>query len=56
MKKNCYNCKHGYWDGEHSSSEYYVCEKRDANNDSKLENNLYREEYREKAKICCELL
>lgn len=59
-KKNCHNCKNGYWDSdwdEYSSGthEYFVCEKRDAGDDIKLQNNFERPEYLEKVKRCCEL-
>ncbi len=55
MKKNCINCKHGVWDSDDSVSLYFDCEKRDAGEDMKLENNLGRKEYRERAKVCCDL-
>lgn len=59
MKKNCHNCKHGHWDSSdadgYSHNMYFVCEKRDAGDDIKLENNLNRPEYLENAKVCCDL-
>ncbi len=55
VKKNCNNCKHGRWDSDDSVNLYFDCEKRDPGEDMKLENNLGRKEYRERAKVCCEL-
>lgn len=56
-KKNCNNCRFGYWesDGEYGEYNYFVCEKREDNGFNNLDNNLCKESYREKAKVCCEL-
>ena len=55
-KKNCHNCKHGYFDsdGEYGEYKYFVCEKRVCES-TEHENNLHRPEYLEHAKVCCEL-
>lgn len=58
MKKNCHNCKHGYFDNDSEYpaqyGDYFVCEKRSYES-IEFENNLNRPEYLEKAKRCCEL-
>lgn len=58
LKSNCENCRHGYWesDGDYGEYNYFVCEKREDNGYNNLENNLCKESYRQKAKICCELM
>lgn len=58
-KKNCYSCKHLAEDFDcdsdgHNVVNFFVCLKRDSD-DIKLEQNLERKEYREKAKRCCEI-
>lgn len=61
-KKNCHNCKFGYWDSgwdelSYTSHDYFVCEKRDScGDDVKLTQNLEKASYLEKAKRCCELI
>lgn len=58
MKKNCHNCKYGYFDNDSEypaqSGDYFVCEKRPCES-IEFENNLCRPEYLERAKVCCEL-
>ena len=58
LKKNCENCRHGYWesDGDYGEYSYFVCEKRDDDGYNNLHNNLCKESYRKKAKVCCELM
>jgi len=57
MKKNCENCLHGFWDseGDHGEYSYFTCEKREDNGYNNLDNNLCKESYRQKAKVCCDL-
>jgi len=59
-KKNCLNCKHGYWDSdwdELSATEngYFVCEKRADDDSCKRENQLADINYLKRGKRCCEL-
>lgn len=57
LKKNCENCRHGYWDsdGDYGEYNYFICEKREDDGVNNLDNNLCKESYRQKAKVCCEL-
>lgn len=57
MKKNCENCRHGYWesDGDYGEYSYFICEKREDDGLNNLDDNLCKESYRQKAKVCCEL-
>lgn len=64
MKKNCYNCKclTEEYDVENDGYDLvggYHCEKQyqkmyEAGKDIKYENNMDREEYRKKGKVCFE--
>jgi len=64
MKKNCNNCKYLSYEEDHDSDGRYIgggymCEKRyekeaDKGTEHKLEQNLEREEYRLKGKVCFE--
>jgi|GEM_PF-5186775 len=58
LKKNCENCRHGYWesDGDYGEYNYFTCEKREDDGYNNLDNNLCKESYREKAKVCCDLM
>ena len=58
MKKNCENCRHGYWEseGDYGEYNYFVCEKREDDGYNNLNDNLCKESYRQKAKVCCDLM
>lgn len=58
LKKNCENCRYGHWesDGDYGEYNYFVCEKREDNGYNNLDNNLCKESYRQKAKVCCDLM
>lgn len=57
LKKNCENCRHGYWesDGEYGEYNYFICEKREDDGVNNLHSNLCKESYRNKSKVCCDL-
>ena len=56
IRKNCNNCKYGYFESScDGNGEYFVCEKRDSSNDQKLEENLGNPDYLLMGKVCCEL-
>lgn len=58
VKKNCRHCIHLEY--EHDDREYsnvggyYICAKREET--EKLTNNLAKDSYLDKSKICCETL
>lgn len=58
LKKNCENCRHGYWesDGDYGEYNWFTCEKREDDGYNNLDNNLGKESYRQKAKVCCDLM
>ena len=58
LKKNCENCRHGRWetDGDYCEYSWFECEKREDNGVNNLNNNLRKESYRQKAKVCCDLM
>lgn len=53
MKKNCENCRHGYWESEDDYGEYsyFVCEKREDDGYNNLNDNLCKESYRKKQRF-----
>ncbi|MFL0802415.1 MAG: hypothetical protein K6L81_01770 [Agarilytica sp.] len=58
MKKSCHNCKHLEHVEDCDSDGYpansgFTCNKRDMD-DIKLENNMQRDKYLEKSKVCCD--
>lgn len=57
LKKNCINCKFGYWgsEGDYGEYNYFVCDKREDDGYNNLDDNLSKKSYREKSKVCCEL-
>ena len=57
LKKNCHNCRHGYWEseGDYGEITYFVCGKREDDGRNNLDDNLCEERYRQKAKVCCDL-
>lgn len=56
-KKNCLNCRHGYYESydEYGSSYYFACDKREDDGRNNLEENLRKDSYLKKSKVCCEL-
>jgi len=59
VKKNCYNCTHGYWDNDTMEphdiqGDHFVCEGRE-DDSCEFEINLSKPSYLEKAKRCCVL-
>lgn len=59
LKKNCLNCRHGYWDGDTmestgEESRYFVCEKFDGD-DCKRDKQLSDMNYLKLGKKCCDL-
>ena len=60
MKMNCNNCRYiDYFEADYESSDQsgFMCEGREYYDarQKKLEENMQRKEYREKAKSCCVL-
>ena len=58
LKKNCENCRHGQWetDGDYGEYSFFSCEKREDDGRNNLNNNLIKESYRKKPKVCCDLM
>lgn len=55
MKKNCNNCENLEWGfGDVNDPEGWVCNRRDfyGPDEKKMLDNMERDEYREKAKVC----